>query len=321
MVSLENKIICIVGPTASGKSDLAQEIALALNGEIVSADSMQIYREMDIGTGKVIESQQRVKHYGIDLVDPGVPYSAALYQEYARRALEKIDAGGKRALLVGGTGLYVRAALDDYSFPRGDNECNPVRERYTAFAEEHGAQALWDLLHERDPDSAREIHPNNVRRVVRAFELIEEGESYARQKARLQSIPQFYPAAFIGMKVAPEVLRSRIDRRVDAMVAHGLIEEVTRLLDKGFRQGLTAAQAIGYKEIVSALDGARSMDQAIEDIKTASRRYAKRQRTWFGKDRRINWIDAELPMGQMLARSLDIIERADRASESVSCVS
>lgn len=321
MVSLENKIICIVGPTASGKSDLAQEIALALNGEIVSADSMQIYRGMDIGTGKVIESQQRIKHYGIDLVDPGVPYSAALYQEYARKALEKIDAGGKRAILVGGTGLYVRAALDDYSFPRGDNECNPVRERYTAFAEEHGAQALWDLLHERDPDSAREIHPNNVRRVVRAFELIEEGESYARQKARLQSIPQFYPAVFIGMKVAPGVLRSRIDRRVDAMVAHGLIEEVTRLLDKGFRQGLTAAQAIGYKEIVSALDGARSMDQAIEDIKTASRRYAKRQRTWFGKDRRINWIDAELPMGQMLARSLDIIERADRASESVSCVS
>ena len=298
MVPFQHKIICIVGPTASGKSDLAQEIALALDGEIVSADSMQIYRGMDIGTGKVTSDQQRVSHFGIDLVDPGIPYSAALYQEYARSAFSAISNKGKRIVLVGGTGLYIRAAIDDYSFPNGDNVCNPVRDKYEKYAEEQGAQALWNLLNEQDPLSAQVIHPHNVRRVVRAFELIEEGESYARQKARLQFIPQLYPATFIGLKVEPEVLRERINQRVDGM-------------NRGFREGLTASQAIGYKEIVAALDGNCSMADAVEEIKTSSRRYAKRQRTWFGKDKRISWINAESGMRQMLGESLMLIEQAD----------
>lgn len=311
MIPLEHKIICIVGPTASGKSDLAQEIALALGGEIVSADSMQIYRGMDIGTGKVTSDQQRVRHFGIDLVDPGTPYSAALYQEYARSVFSDISNKGKRIVLVGGTGLYIRAAIDDYSFPSGDNECNPVRDKYEKYAEEQGAQALWNLLNEQDPLSAQVIHPHNVRRVVRAFELIEEGESYARQKARLQFIPQLYPATFVGLKVEPEVLRERINQRVDGMVAAGLVNEVKSLLNRGFREGLTASQAIGYKEIVAALDGNCSMADAIEEIKTSSRRYAKRQRTWFGKDKRISWINAESGMNQMLGESLTLVEQAD----------
>ena len=166
-------------------------------------------------------------------------------------------------------------------------------------------------MNEQDPLSAQVIHPHNVRRVVRAFELIEEGESYARQKARLQFIPQLYPATFIGLKVEPEVLRERINQRVDGMMAAGLVNEVKSLLNRGFREGLTASQAIGYKEIVAALDGNCSMADAVEEIKTSSRRYAKRQRTWFGKDKRISWINAESGMRQMLGESLMLIEQAD----------
>ena len=312
MIPLSSNIICLVGPTASGKSDLAQKIALELDAEIVSADSMQIYRGMDIGTGKVTRDQQLVRHHCLDIVEPGTPYSAALYQEDARAALQDINARGKRILLVGGTGLYVRAAIDDYAFPKGDNADNPVRDHYMFYAQEHGAQALWDLLDQRDPESAREIHPNNVRRVVRAFELLAEGESYARQKERLQDIPQLYPAVFIGLKVAPDVLRERINQRVDGMVEAGLVREVEALLSQGFRDGLTASQAIGYKEIVSALDGACSLSDAIDDIKIASRRYGKRQRTWFGRDTRVNWVNAEEGIERMIEECLEIVDRADR---------
>ncbi len=287
-----NPVICIVGPTASGKSDVAQHLALQCNGEIISADSMQIYRGMDIGTGKVAPEKRLVPHYGLDLVDPGVPYSASLFQDYARARFEECAHRGTTALLVGGTGLYVRAAIDAYEFPRGEQVANPTREYWNAFAEQHGADALWKELEQRDPESAHVLHPNNVRRVVRAFEMLEEGTTYAHQLAQLSSIPQHIPARFFGLHVEPDVLRKRIDARVDTMVEQGLVQEVRRLIEHGFREGITAPQAIGYKEIVRALDGECSLEEAIEDIKTASRRYAKRQRTWFRKDTRISWLDA-----------------------------
>ncbi len=308
--SISYPVVCVVGPTASGKSDLAQLIALKLDGEVVSADSMQIYRGMDIGTGKVLPQDQLVPHHGLDLVAPGTPYSAALFQPYARNCFKEIDKLGRRSILAGGTGLYIRAAIDDYVFPSGDNECNPIREKYSHFAEEHGALALWELLHERDPESAAVLHPNNVRRVVRAFELLEEGESYARQKEKLQCIPQAIPAVFIGISVDSDVLRNRIDRRVDRMFEKGLIEEVQTLLEHGFRDALTASQAIGYKEIVSAIDGDCSMEEAAEQIKVASKRYAKRQRTWFRKDKRISWINASDDAEAMLAECVSVIEKA-----------
>lgn len=289
---LKHPVVCVVGPTASGKSELAQEIALRLGGEVVSADSMQIYRGMDIGTGKVPPRERRVEHFGLDLADPGEPFSAALFQHYARTCFLSIDARGKRSVLTGGTGFYVRAAIDDYRFPSGEQEDNPVRSRYMDFAEERGAQALWDLLQARDPESAREIHPNNVRRVVRAFELLESGESYAVQKKNLAGIPALVPAVFIGLAVEPGVLVRRIDKRVDEMFEKGLVEEVKTLLNKGFREGITAPQAIGYKEVVAALDGRISMEEACELVKTATHRYAKRQRSWFRRDDRIFWIDA-----------------------------
>lgn len=286
-------IVCIVGPTASGKSDLAQAVACALDGEVVSADSMQIYRGMDIGTGKVLPADRIVPHHGLDLVDPGEPYSAALYQAYARDCFGDIAARKKRVVLAGGTGLYVRAAIDDFDFPQGEQVENPVRDQYTRFAEEHGAQALWDELNRIDPASAALLHPNNVRRVVRAFEMLSEGTTYAKQHARLQVLPQAVPAVLFGLSVDPGILAERIAKRVDAMVEAGLVDEVNGLLSRGFRKGVTAPQAIGYKEIVAAIEGTVSLPEAIEQIKIATRRYAKRQRTWFRKDERITWLSAD----------------------------
>ena len=286
-------VICIVGPTASGKTDAAQLVAAAIDGEVVSADSMQIYRGMDIGTGKLPAAERIVPHHGFDLVDPGEPYSAALFQSFARDAFAAIAARGKRAVLCGGTGLYVKAAIDAYEFPAGEQVDNPVREQWTAFAAREGAQALWDELNRRDPDSARELHPNNVRRVVRAFELLAEGRSYAEQKRNLASIEAAVPTVQFGLAVTPTVLNERIDARVDAMVEAGLVGEVRGLLDAGFREGVTAPQAIGYKEIVEALEGRCTLDEAIAAIKQATRRYGKRQRTWFRRDERIRWIDAD----------------------------
>lgn len=297
-------VICIVGPTASGKTDAAQLVAAAIGGEVVSADSMQIYRGMDIGTGKLPAPERIVPHHGFDLVDPGEPYSAALFQSFARDAFAAIAERGKRAVLCGGTGLYVKAAIDAYEFPAGDQVGNPVRERWTAFAEREGAQALWDELNRLDPDSARELHPNNVRRVVRAFELLAEGRSYAEQKRNLASIEAAVPAVQFGLAVTPSVLNERIDARVDAMVEAGLVGEVRGLLEAGFREGVTAPQAIGYKEIVEALEGRCTLDEAIAAIKQATRRYGKRQRTWFRRDERIRWIDADAGNARAMADTI-----------------
>ena len=311
----EQPIVCIVGPTASGKSDLAQRVSLKLGAEVVSADSMQIYRGMDIGTGKVVESERLVRHHCLDIVDPGEPYSAALYQKHARAAFSEIAGRGKRIVLCGGTGFYVRAAVDDYEFPAGEQVGNPVRERYLDFAQRRGAHALWEQLNEVDPQSAALIPENDVKRVVRAFELLDDGTNYARQKEKLAVLPQLYPAVFIGLSVEPRILSDRIDARVDKFVESGLVEEVRGLLEQGFREGLTAPQAIGYKEIVAYLDGECALAEALDAIKLATRRYAKRQRTWFRKDKRIRWIDANVyDLDAMAAEAIGIAAMADAVS-------
>ena len=314
LVSLDNPVACVVGPTASGKTALAQRVAELLDGEVVSADSMQIYRGMDIGTGKILPAERTVPYWGLDLAEPGEPYSAALFQGYARAAFEDVDARGKRSVLCGGTGLYVRAAIDDYRFPKGEQVDNEVRDRYAALARDIGNQALWERLRAADPDSAALIHPNNVRRVIRAFELLDEGTTYARVNAGLKTMAQAVPAVFLGLSVDPAVLNARIDARVDQMLADGLVEEVRSLLRAGFREGLTAPQAIGYKEVVAALEGACSLDDAVAQIKIATHRYAKRQRTWFRKDERIHWIDAnDANVEEMTRQALGIIASAERA--------
>lgn len=308
-IGLKNKVICVVGPTASGKTELAQNIALHYQGEVLSADSMQIYRGMDIGTGKLSASEQKVPHWGLDIVAPNEAYSAALFQTYARDCMRDIDKRGKRTVLCGGTGFYVRAALDDYDFPRGDQTNNPTRTYYEDYVSKHSNQELWDILHQKDAQSAESIHPNNVKRVIRALEMYDEGVSYATQKAQLAHIAQVVPAVFIGLEVDPQTLNERIDKRVDHMIDSGLIDEVTTLLAQGFRESITSPQAIGYKEIVRVIEGTTSLSEATEEIKTATHRYAKRQRTWFRRDKRIKWISVDkYGKGDLTKRAIDLIE-------------
>ncbi|MDD5807154.1 MAG: tRNA (adenosine(37)-N6)-dimethylallyltransferase MiaA [Eggerthellales bacterium] len=298
-LSLAHPVVCIVGPTASGKTDVAQLVAKGLEslhggcGVVVSADSMQIYRGMDIGTGKIAPEEMVVDHFGLDICDPGQAYSAALFQEYARDVFSTQDNRGNTCVLAGGTGLYVRAAIDDYRFPKGDQVGNPTREKWQAFLDSHGAQELWNELHRVDPESAALIHANNSKRVIRAFEMLElEGTSYARQHAGFATMKQFVPACFFSLEVDPELLYARIDARVDRMFEQGLVDEVCRLIDAGFKSAVTARDAIGYKEVVWALDGQCSLHEAKEAIKQASRRYSKRQRSWWRSDERIVPVDA-----------------------------
>ena len=305
-----SRLIVVVGPTASGKSDLAQEIARELNGCVLSADSMQIYRGMDIGTGKLLPYEQYVPHYGLDLADPGESYSVAVFQGYGRKLIDEQLAMEKTVVVCGGTGFYIRALIDEFDFPAGDQDNNPVREKYSRLLEEIGPHALWEELKRVDPASAEAVHENDTKRVIRAFELLADGTSYSKQKEAFQKIPQHYPATFIGLKVEPAILNARIDRRVDKMIAAGLVEEVRGLLSQGFREVLTAQHAIGYKEIVAYLDGECSLEEAVASIKVSTHRYAKRQRTWFRKDLRIHWLSAdEYDLSRLTRQSLDIIEK------------
>lgn len=285
------KVLCVLGPTASGKSDLAESLAFALGGEIVSADSMQVYRGMDIGTAKVPRAARRVSYHCVDIVDPGEPYSAALFQRDARAAISDIQSRGKVPILCGGTGFYVRAALDDLVFAPGGQDDKQTREHYTLLARELGNEGLHALLAQRDPESAALVHPNDVKRVVRAFEMLEAGESYARRKRAFRQVPELIPSVKLGLRMDRKLLYDRIDRRVDEMFSSGLVAEVANLLERGFREALTAREAIGYKEVVAALEGTCTMREAREDIKTATRHYAKRQITWLRSDGKIHWLD------------------------------
>lgn len=302
MTDPSKSVICIEGPTASGKSKLAEAIAMALDGEIISADSMQIYRGMNIGTAKVPKSERSVAYHCIDIVDPGEPYSAALFQRDARTAIEDIHKRGKTAVLCGGTRLYTQAALDAMDFASGDSD-NPTRAEYTRLLEEIGANQLHALLAERDPESAALIHPNNTRRVIRAFEMLEEGESYARRKEAFKSIPPYLPRVKLALDVERELLYERINTRVDDMVKDGLVEEVEALLEGGFKTALTSPQAIGYKEIVAYLEGNATFDEALEQIKQATRRYAKRQLSWLRSDSEITWLHANEGITDKLVES------------------
>lgn len=286
-------IVAILGPTASGKSDLAQLVAQELDGEVVSADSMQVYRGMDVGTAKLSSDQILVPHHLIDILDPGEPFSAQLFQQLARQTFEQIFERGKVPVLCGGTGLYVQAALEDMRFPKGDQTSNPVRAKYEKLSSEQGSDYVWGLLHSLDPESAQLIHPNNVRRVIRALEMREQGISYATQVDGMKCLPEVVPSFRFGLIRDPKLLAVRIDTRVDSMFENGLVDEVKRLLERGFRTALTAPQAIGYKEVVWALDGQITMDEAAEQIKTATRRYAKRQRSWLRRDSRLTTIDMD----------------------------
>ena len=300
-------VVVVCGPTATGKSELACTLAQRASGCVLSADSMQVYRGMDIGTAKVPEAERRVPHFGLDLVDVDEPYSAALYQSYARSVISEQHQALTPVIMAGGTGLYIQAALDDLRFPEGDQADNPVREKYMALAQETGSHAVWDVLNSLDEASAEQIHPHNLKRVVRALEMLEAGESYAERAHGLALADPVVPAVFVGLAMDREVLYQRVNARVDRMREEGLIEEVSGLMDAGFEDALTSRQAIGYKEIIDALHGQCSMDEAFSQIKQATRRYAKRQMTWFRREKRIQWLDVTD------ASREDIVEQAVEA--------
>jgi tRNA dimethylallyltransferase len=285
------RVIAIVGPTGVGKSAAAEDLAVALDGEIITADSMQVYRGMDIGTAKQPRGARRVPHHCIDQVAPGEPYSAALYQQQARKRIDDVAARGKVPVLVGGTGLYVRAALDVMEFPKGHAKSH-TRAALEADLERLGPEAMYAKLQELDPDAAALIHRNNTRRVLRALEMLEDADvSYAETREHFADRVPFYPATYIGLTMEREELYRRVDARVDAMMAAGLLEEVAALLAAGYREALSSAQAIGYKELVPVIDGSGDLASAVAAIKQASRRYAKRQLTWFRADPRVRWLD------------------------------
>lgn len=286
-------VIAVVGPTASGKSAVADLVAEALGSEVVSADAMQVYRGMDIGTAKTPVSERRVPLLLVDVADPTEPYSAALYQRDSRRAIDRLRAEGRVPVLCGGTGLYVRAALDEMEFPRGEVD-GAARQRYQDLAGKLGPEGVHALLAERDPESAALIHPHNVRRVVRALEMLDEGVSYARQSAGFSEPREHYPSLQFALMMDRARLYARIDARVDAMMRAGLLDEVRGLMDVGAADALTSRQAIGYKELIDALEGRCTIGEAVDLIKLRSRRYAKRQLSWFRRDPRITWLDMDV---------------------------
>ena len=303
-----NPVICILGPTASGKSALSERLACHLDGEIISADSMQIYKGMDIGTAKQPIAQRSVAYHCIDILAPGEPYSASLFQRDSRAAIDKINASGHVPLICGGTFFYVRACLNNMDFAPGAQQDNPVREKYQAYLQSNGADALYALLAQADPKSAGVIHPNNTVRVIRALEMCEVGESYAARKEAFTHIPQKYASIKIALDVERETLYERINVRVDEMVEQGLVSEVEGLLEKGFREACTASAAIGYKEVVDYLDGHCTFEESVDAIKQATRRYSKRQRSWLRGEPGVVWLDAtEYDLERLEHEALEII--------------
>lgn len=287
-------VIALVGPTGSGKTKTAIQICKDLNAEIVSMDSMQIYRGMDIGTAKpTAQERAAAVHHMIDVVDPDCLYTVSMYREQAGKVIDDILSRGKLPILAGGTGLYLQAM--SYEMNLGEKGAdNQLREELNRIAlEDGGAKRLHDRLKMIDPSSAEKLHPNDIRRVIRAIEIFETSGKTKEEKAAEEKKPGPYQILVYGLSLPRDLMYARINQRVDEMIRLGLVEEVQRLLDQGIepRKEGGAMQAIGYKEIVSALRGEINMEDAIHLIKQGSRRYAKRQWTWFRHDERTKWYD------------------------------
>ena len=288
---MENRLICICGPTASGKTALSVALAKQLHTEIISADSMQIYRGMDIGTAKpTAEERQGVPHHLLDVCAPCVAFSVARYVELADAAAQDILSRGMVPVVAGGTGLYMDALIECSTFS-GDETDLSVREKYQRMAAEQGNEAVHACLAKVDPEGAERLHPNNLKRVIRALEVYEQTGMTIDAFNRLHKRPApKYAALKIGVCPSErQTLYDRIDRRVDQMLADGLLEETKHLLDRGALTG-TAAQAIGYKELLGYLQGEAPLEDCVALLKQRSRNYAKRQLTWLKRDDNIHWI-------------------------------
>ena len=308
-----NKIICVVGPTASGKTALAIELAKELDGEVISCDSMQIYRGMDIGTAKpTSEEMQGIVHHMIDICDPTEDFSVSRYTDMATPILNDVLARGKTAIIAGGTGLYVDSLI------RG-NDFSPIpatghREKLEARIEAEGIDPLLAELWNVDPESA-ENSMRNPRRIIRALEIYyETGETITAHNLRTKAIPPRYNPIWIGLDFTNRAdLYARIDKRVEIMLELGLLDEIKGLLASGIPEKATAMQAIGYKEFVDALAGRASLETAVAMVQQSSRRYGKRQLTWFRRNENMNWIirEPETPASEILENARQILHKYD----------
>ena len=285
------KIIVIAGPTAVGKTEYAIRIAEKFNGEIVSCDSMQLYKYMDIGSAKPTpEEQARAKHYLIDEIDPRDEFSVAIYQKMAKKYIEEIFAKGKTPIIAGGTGLYLNSLIYDMDFasPVHDNE---LRDKYYKMADEEGKEAVYDILKEKAPDVAARIHPNNLKKVIRALETVESDGDTIKEFAGLEKKCSDYDCLLICLNRDRQQLYDRINMRVDMLVDMGLLDEVKGLMDMGFTTDNIAMKGIGYKEIIDYFNGEYDLDRALELVKRNTRRYAKRQITWFKRYKDMKWFN------------------------------
>lgn len=286
-------LVVLTGPTAVGKTALSIHLAKAIGGEIISADSMQVYRQMNIGTAKIKpEEMQGVRHYLVDECMPDEEFHVVKFKEYANRYMEEIYQKGKIPILVGGTGFYIQAVLRDVSFEQ--EEVSEYRKMLEELAEEKGAHYLHEQLRQVDPESASIIHENNIRRVIRALEYYEQtGEKISEHNEREKQKESPYNFAYFVLNQPREVLYKRIDKRVDLMIEEGLVEEVRGLMEKGYGRDLVSMQGLGYKEIYSYLQGEISLSEAIYILKRDTRHFAKRQLTWFKREQDVVWVEKD----------------------------
>ena len=291
---MKQKLVAVVGPTASGKTRLAIEIAKRFNGEIVGADSMKIYKYMDIGTAKpTAEERAEAAHHMIDFLEPDVQYSVADYTKMAHEVIGEIASRGKLPVMCGGTGLYINSVVDDVTFGEIETDYE-LRAELQRIAETEGTQKLLNMLGEFDPESAAKLHPNNQRRIVRAIEFYRTtGVTISAHQKMTKEKESRYEPVMLSVAWDRQELYDRINRRVDIMINDGLFDEVRELMDRGYTQRLNSMQGIGYKEVIDCIEGRMSYEETVELIKQSSRRYAKRQLTWFKRDTRIHWVSAE----------------------------
>lgn len=288
----ENNVVILTGPTAVGKTALSIALAKALHTGIISADSMQVYKHMDIGSAKIMpEEMQGVDHALIDVYEPDEEFHVVQFQHDAKAAMERMWEQNKLPLVVGGTGFYIQALLYDIDFTTEDAD-SALREKYERLAREQGVEALHGMLRAVDPQSAKDIHANNVKRVIRALEFYEKtGTPISAHNAMEREKRSPYGFAYFVLTDKREKLYERIDARVDAMMEQGLLDEVKALKKKGYSRDMVSMQGLGYKELLAYLDGECSLEEAVYIIKRDTRHFAKRQLTWFRRERDVIWVD------------------------------
>ena len=312
-------LIVIVGPTASGKTELSIEVAKKFNGEIISGDSMQVYQGMDIGTAKVTtEEMEGIPHYMIDILPPDASFSAYEFKTRAEKYIKDITGRGKVPIIAGGTGLYIQSLLYNYAFEDesiSDDKMKQVKLKLTEL-EQLNNNKLHEYLASFDKESAKDIHPNNRKRVLRAIEYYLKTKKLLSSRKKVQQFTENYDTLLIGIEMSRETLYLRINKRVDIMLGHGLFNEVKHLVEQGF-EASQSMQAIGYKELVPVIKGNISMESAVEKLKQHSRQYAKRQLTWFKNKMNVHWLNKERMSLQMMLD--EITTQINKRSSNTDC--